>query len=173
MIRYTIRTPDRGATLIELITALAIVLIALTLAAPDVTGFIQYIRISSATNELHNAIMLARTAALSHNARVDLVALNDDWKNGWIMSGSDKKQIMTHEALHTDFKIEARFSDGLQHIAYNGTGHSVGASASTPQYGHIKLALGAHERLIIVNSLGRTRICNPSRDTYCETGSSE
>jgi len=173
MIRLFTRTWQHGVTLIELVTALAVALITLSLTAPDFTSFIRQIRISSATNDLHNAIMLARTEAVSRNTTVDLVALNDDWKNGWIISSSDKKQILVHEALHSDFKIEARFGDGLQHIAYNGTGHSVRADTSATQYGHIKLSLGAHSRIIIINFLGRTRICNPSRDKYCETASAD
>lgn len=168
-------TFQRGVTLSEIVIALSVLIITLSLAAPDFASFIQQVRLSSAVNELHNAIVLTRTEAVSRNDIVDLIALNNDWKNGWRISAADNQQILAHEALHVDFKIESRFGDGLQHVAYNGTGHSVRAHGSTaaPQSGHIKLSLGAHSRIIIVNFLGRTRICNPSQDKYCDSASSD
>lgn len=159
---------QRGVTLIELMTALCIAIVITTLAAPDLTDFIQQVRLSGVAHELQNAILLTRSEAVRHNGIVDLHAVNNQWENGWIISGTDQKPLLIHARLHADFKINARLSDGYQHIAYNGTGRSLTRSnGNATQFGHIELTLGRHSRKIQINFLGRTRMCDPLQEKAC------
>ncbi|MET3109056.1 type IV fimbrial biogenesis protein FimT [Oxalobacteraceae bacterium GrIS 1.18] len=163
-----------GFSLVELMVTLIIIAIFLGLAIPSFASFIQQIRLSTVTNELHAAIKFTRTEAIKRNGKVDLIALNEDWKNGWVVTSAENEQIMTHEALHTDFEVNGRFSDGKQHIAYNGTGHSRRNNSSyAAQSGHIHISLGDHSRLVVINFLGRARVCNPATDRSCNVNSDE
>ena len=159
---------QNGITLIELMITLSIAIVTVTLAAPGFTDFIQQIRLSGAANALQNAILLTRTEAIRRNDIVDLIAVNDNWENGWMISGADNAPVLTHEKLHTEFKVNGVLTDGLQHIAYNGTGRTVTRSnGNATQFGHIELMLGKHSRIIQINFLGRSRICNPSMEKSC------
>ena len=168
------RNASQGYTLIELITALAIVMILCGLSVPSLRHFLQQIRLSSATSDLYSAIHLARAEAIKRNGKVDLTAIAGDWKNGWVISSSDNEQIMAHESLHDDITVSAKFSDGTQHISYNGTGRSRSNSSTTQsQSGHIYLSVGDHARSIIVNFLGHVRVCNPATEPSCTLTSTD
>ena len=168
MHRYDTPTLQRGFTLIELVTTLTVLMIAASLLAPGFTYLIQQIRLFSVTTELYNAINLTRSEAIKRNDIVDLIAVNKDWKNGWVVNGTDDQQIIAHEPLPKEFEVSAKFTDGLQHIAYSGSGRSCSCTKTTgPQSGHIQLSLQAHTRIIVINFLGRPRICNPSSDQSC------
>jgi len=156
-----------GFTLIELMVTLTVVIILSALAGPSFNNLIRQLRLSQASSELHAAINFTRSEAIRRNGLVDLVAIQGDWKNGWIISSAENRQIMTHPRLHRDVNINAKFTDGLQHIAYNGNGRSRGKSSTASQSGHIYLSLGDHARLITVNFLGRARSCNPAHDKSC------
>ncbi len=103
---------SRGFTLIELMTAIALTALLLTLAAPSLRTFIQNRRITGATNDFVSAIHMARTEAMKRGAWVVLCRTGDpndladgnedpvckanvypggganqnkDWSAGWLM----------------------------------------------------------------------------------------
>ena len=148
--------------------SLVIVSILLGLALPSFVDFIHQIRLATVTHELHSAINLTRMEALKRNGSADLVAIDGSWKNGWIIKSPDNERIQWHEPLNNDLQISGKFTDGAQHIGYNGTGRSrTKSSTGSPQSGHIQISLGKNSRLIIVNFLGRVRVCNPALDHSC------
>jgi type IV fimbrial biogenesis protein FimT len=160
----------RGFTMVELMMTLIIAVILTGLAVPGFGNFIQQMRLSAAVGELRNAMNLARTEAIKRNGKVDLIAIDGNWVNGWVIRSADNDQILTHERLHKEFKLSGKFTDGEQHIAYNGTGHTrTKNSSAASQSGHIQVTLGDNSRLIVVNFLGRVRICNPATDKNCTT----
>jgi len=161
------RSSLSGFTLVELLVSLMIVIVLSSLAGPAFNQLIQQLRLSTASTELLAALHFTRTEAIRRNGLVDMVAIQGDWKNGWIISNAENQQIMIHAALHRDVSISAKFTDGTQHIAYNGAGRSRGKSSTASQSGHIYLSLGDNARLISVNFLGRARTCNPARDKFC------
>jgi prepilin-type N-terminal cleavage/methylation domain-containing protein len=61
---------DRGFSLIEIMVAIAIVSIALTFAVPDIIGWRTKQRFLAAANEVHDAIKVARAAAIKDNRAV-------------------------------------------------------------------------------------------------------
>lgn len=152
-----------GFTLIELLTTLCIAAVLITLSAPSFIHFIQQIRLTNACNALVSSMNLARAEAIKRNARVDLIAQNGSWKNGWMIA-ADQQQIFVHEALHSDIKVDSTFPNKTKpSIAYNGTGRTRADSSSyAPHSGTLRLSLGDNSRLIVVNFLGRIRVCNPT-----------
>lgn len=156
-------TWQTGFTLVELIIALSIAAVLITGIAPAFNNFIQQTRLINATNALHNAMNLARMEAIKRNGRVDLIARDDSWKNGWMIV-ADNQPIFHHEALHNDIHIDSTFKNKKKSaIAYNGTGRTrTDTNSNSPQIGTLRLSIGKNSRLIVVNFLGRVRVCNPA-----------
>jgi len=157
-----------GFTLIELLVTLTIAGVLAGLAVPNFAHFLRQIRLVTAVSELRSAIDLTRSEAIKRNGKVDLVAVNGNWANGWTIKSAENGQISAHEALDKDFIVSAKFTDGDQHISYNGSGHSrTKKGTSAAQFGHIQIAIGKNSRLIFVNFLGHVRVCNPAIEANC------
>ncbi len=77
----------RGVTLIELMTTLAVLVIALTLAAPAFTSFLRTSRLRAVQSELVASLMLARSEAARQGQRVGVEALqplaDGGFARGW------------------------------------------------------------------------------------------
>ena len=103
-------TPKRrqvtGMTLIEMVIGLAVSAILIGLAAPSMQSFVQNNRISTATNDLHRAIISARSEAINRGVTIIMCRTGDphnanpvckqdtpggnsnanyDWTYGWLM----------------------------------------------------------------------------------------
>jgi type IV fimbrial biogenesis protein FimT len=154
-----------GFTLPELIVTLAIAAILMTLVVPAFTNFTQQTRLIVTTNELVSAMNLARMEAIKRNGRVDLIAHNGSWKNGWKIT-ADNQIIFNHEALHEDIRIDSTFPNKTKpYIAYSGTGRTrTDANSHAALSGTLRISIGDHVRLIVVNFLGRIRTCNPATE---------
>ncbi|GAA5077407.1 GspH/FimT family pseudopilin [Lysobacter panacisoli] len=77
-----------GFTLIELMVALAVMAVILTLAVPSFTSMIARNRLAAASNELVAGLQIARTESVRRNARVllcpstdDATCTGDDWSH--------------------------------------------------------------------------------------------
>lgn len=74
---------QNGFTLIELMTAIAVMLILLAVAVPDFSQVIQGGRMTSTTNGLVSTLNLARSEAIKRGGTVTVSATDDDWNDGW------------------------------------------------------------------------------------------
>jgi type IV fimbrial biogenesis protein FimT len=88
------RRRRQGApTLIELLVALGVLIIVLTIAVPSFRDLIDYTRLTTATNSLIASANLARAEAVKRGVPVSLCASADgascsgskDWSQGWIL----------------------------------------------------------------------------------------
>lgn len=125
-----------GFTLIDLLTTLSITSILLAVGMPNLSGQIQRMRISTATQSLLEAIDLTRTAAVSANKRATITnqAL---WENGWKVfidknnngiRDADEVILQQHEKLNgvriiTNTPVK-------NYVSYIGTGESRNASGT-------------------------------------------
>lgn len=92
-----------GFSLIELMVALLVLGVAVSMAAPSFGKLISQFRVESASKQLRSALQLARSEAVKRNQPVSLcranTALNacDDtasWTDGWLMAiGSDVLKV--------------------------------------------------------------------------------
>jgi type IV fimbrial biogenesis protein FimT len=76
----------RGFTLVDLVIALAIAAILLSLAAPSLSSFIASQRASTAASELYVALAAARSEATKRNTNVTLAPGAGGWKSGWVIA---------------------------------------------------------------------------------------
>jgi type IV fimbrial biogenesis protein FimT len=73
---------NRGLTLPELLTTLAIVGILLTALPPLHTQLGKY-RLHSSASQLAGSLRLARTQAILSGNSITVLAIGNDWSNGW------------------------------------------------------------------------------------------
>jgi type IV fimbrial biogenesis protein FimT len=106
------RSPhQRGLTLIELMVAMAILVVVLSIGLPSVDGIGNSSRLSSTSNELSGALQLARAEAVRRNRNV-VMCRSDDlatcasgsvWR-GWIVfsdANGDDQANGTDEIIRT------------------------------------------------------------------------
>jgi type IV fimbrial biogenesis protein FimT len=73
-----------GLTLVELLVALAVFAVFVTMAVPSYTNFIANQRVRTVAQDLFTALVLARSEAIKRNSDVILTS-NDNW-NGWAIT---------------------------------------------------------------------------------------
>lgn len=161
-----------GFTLVELLSVLAVMLIVMAVAVPSMQGLVQGRRLHAATTEFLAAIHLARSEAIRRGERVDLLAVGGNWRHGWtvIVDRNRNRQadpgddiVLQRDIEVTGLEIDARLLDNsAPYLAYDASGRSrTDASAYQPQFGTFRFRLAGRQRNIVLNMLGRARVCNP------------
>jgi type IV fimbrial biogenesis protein FimT len=91
-----------GVTLVELLTALAIMATVAAIAAPSFGSLIGGQRAKAASSELHASLTRARSEAIKRNAEVTLAPKAGRWESGWtIPNPADSgHKIEDHAALN-------------------------------------------------------------------------
>ena len=107
---------NRGFTLLQLLTSIAIISVSLAIGIPNVTAMIQTNRMANAMNTLSRNFALARSAAVTRNQEVLICASGDGryctrkggWEQGWIVfidadgderRGEEEQILWVQEAL--------------------------------------------------------------------------
>lgn len=164
---------NRGFSLIELMVVMSIVAILLAIGVPSFRSLMQHQKMTATVNDFFAAINLTRSEAIQRGTRVDLVpAEASDWNKGWIVfidennnqkADAGEQIIFSHGPVPAGMVITSAFFDSkVKYLAYNGTGRTrTNASSQTPQAGHVSFTMGEQVRKIMVNLLGRPRVCNP------------
>jgi type IV fimbrial biogenesis protein FimT len=84
----------RGFTLLELMFAVVVLAVLLSLAAPSMRNLVLDQRIKTVAGDLHASLIFARSEAIKRNQYVALCAMTDDgwgcqnsadWARGWII----------------------------------------------------------------------------------------
>lgn len=171
--------PTRGVVLAELLVALAVMAVLLTIALPDYGALVRRQQLRTAVADLSGALALARAQALARAGRVELVPLDaggSDWSRGWVVlvdrdgdrrPGAGDERIAVHGPLPAGMVLSTVFSSHQQpdYIAFNSGGRGCTAdSALAARFGTLTLRAGAEQRRVIINMLGRIRVCDPVRD---------
>lgn len=155
---------------------MAVLLILLALAVPSMQRLVDSRRLTAAANEFLAAVHLTRSEAIHRGERVDMLAVDDDWRRGWTVfvdrnrnrqpdAGDDI--VIRHAAFADRLQIASRMlDDSPRYLAYDASGRSrTDASAQQPQSGTVRFMLGEQRRNIVLNMLGRPRICTPPPGT--------
>ncbi|MYM26152.1 prepilin-type N-terminal cleavage/methylation domain-containing protein [Duganella sp. FT135W] len=168
-----------GLTLIELLVVLALAAILLGVAAPAFQQSLQRLRLQTAANDLQAAIDLTRSQAMARGSKVLMAPLEpsgSNWQSGWAIfidrNGNRRPDpgeplIYRHDPLRADISITARFTSGgtPTYIAYNAAGRTCRFDNSlTARWGTLSLAQGDQARNVIINMLGRVRVCDPKTE---------
>lgn len=83
------RSLARGVTLIEMLTAVAVLAILTAVAAPGLSSFLVGQRVKAMTYDLTADLLLARSEALKRGADVSVTPAADGWAAGWSVTAGD------------------------------------------------------------------------------------
>jgi len=159
---------SRGFTLIELMVALAIVVIIMTLAAPSFQRTMTQQKISAIASELLVSTMQARGEAIKHNQTTLIKpVVSTDWSRGWQIfvdingdtaytAGSDILITTVPAAADNIVQDTAAFA-AANHIGFNASGFLLNSNA-----GRVVFAASPSidfKKGIKVSRVGRPRIC--------------
>jgi len=158
-------------------TTVAVLCILLAIGVPSFAALIRNQKLTTSANALFGAVILARSEAIHRGTRIDLVPAGNraDWRDGWIVfvDRNDNQRpdrgetvVRSYPAVDPDMRIVAAFTDSkVQYVAFNGSGRTrTNASSQTAQSGNWRLELGDQSRKIVLNFLGRPRVCNPRKE---------
>ena len=166
--KQAICKPQSGLTIIELLVVIAIAAVLMGYAAPSFNSMIDSVKVNLITHQIHGALLLTRSEAIKRNAKVTLIANNDNWKEGWqIKTASDVVVGEQDKFTTSNLTIGSTgLSDRTAKITFTGTGKPVTGSGGT-QAGTIRVVVGGSNRNIVINFLGRTQVCETDQLTRC------
>jgi type IV fimbrial biogenesis protein FimT len=167
----------RGFTLVEMLMVISIISTLTYLAAPMMTGAMNSVRLSSASNVMLAGIHLARSEAIKRNSRVVLCksgdgvscSLTGGWEQGWIIfhDGNNNglreidEQIITREArLATSVRLTGN-QNVARYLSFSPTGatKTVGGSFQAGTLTVCNQSASRNEaRQIVLNAVGRPRV---------------
>jgi type IV fimbrial biogenesis protein FimT len=117
---------EAGFTMIELLTVVSIVAIMAAVGIPSMLDMVRSAQVRSATSQLYDAIILARSEAVKRNIQVDVQpgtacvdpASNNtaDWKTGWLVQVSSCGELLQQFPATTNTNIIPDASGGISYL---------------------------------------------------------
>ncbi len=162
-----------GYSIVELMAVLTIAAVLLTIGVPAFQGLLDKMRIAAAANDFFAAINLTRSEAIRRGRRMDLIPADGvSWKSGWLVmvdgnfnqkADTGEEIVLAHGPVHADIEIKFAFTDSKPaYLAYTANGRTrTNANSQAPQTGSWELKLRKERRRIVINFLGRPRMCAP------------
>lgn len=162
----------RGFTLLELMVALTVAAILLTVAVPAFNNIIQSNAVTVARNSLIGALSFTRSEAVKQGRDVILCKSADglscsttgDWSQGWIVYAreSGSTVISIDNLLRVQTALDQPITiTGNSHVAndieYDAMGFAYGENGTLT----IKRADGSEAVAIIISNVGRVRVETP------------
>ncbi|MBO9648014.1 MAG: GspH/FimT family pseudopilin [Variovorax sp.] len=173
------RARMKGFTLVELMVAITVLALLITLAYPSYTTFIQNAQIRSAAESVINGLQLARAEAIRNNQNVQFSLENTS--NGAAITGGTDWSVKSGAAL--DQTVQARRENSTSSLARVGVRNAVSATAAAAGAGlpanivftglgrlstattvrqiDITGASGARRLAIVLTPGGDVRLCDP------------
>ena len=139
----------KGFTLIEVMIAVAVAAILVSLAAPSFVRIIADQRAKSAATDLVTAMNVTRSEAIKHNHSVTLQPKTGGWANGWQVKDPDGGADLL-DANATGVPI----TGGPASVTYGGGGRLLGTTAPSFTIGESDMP----QRCLSVDLSGRPHI---------------
>jgi type IV fimbrial biogenesis protein FimT len=159
---------ERGFTLLELLMAVAVTGILVTVAIPGFTRMIRYNRAVAAVNSLARELSFARYSAINRNRYVTLCRSKDgqqcstgtDWEDGWlIFVNLDRDYPAQVDPGESVLHVHGPLATGA-HIFSNRTAFTFRPRGTRSTNGTLLYCSPAdiHDQALIINVTGRIRV---------------
>lgn len=169
---------ERGFTLTETLAGLGIAAIALGLAAPSLEALTSSNRQALSVNQLVTTMHLARSEAVTRNARVTVCASRDgeecdgEWHDGWIAfldTDADAKHGEQEELLErvdalNDLQLRSAQFEHAFSYASGGRITGAGMTSSTGEFAFCESGAPLAKRVVIVRGTGLPALSDRGRD---------
>jgi len=156
-----------GFTLVELVIALAVLLILLAVGIPHSLSLITNNRLTSQANEMAQAFSIARNEAINRTAEVRVVPTDPaDWSKGWSLVADVNKDgdftdtvdlVRIGNPLEGDSTLAADASNSLtnSYVAFNARGALAPLGDTFAYQLAVPGCVGPQVRLVTVAATGR------------------
>lgn len=157
----------RGFTLIEMMVAVAVLAILLSIGVPAFGAMIDNQRLDTSANTLIRSVQFTRSEAARRNQYVTMAPLDAHWHSGWlifidannngqhdtgeVILREDKPPSATHIHANTSIASYLRYSAQGESQLLNG-GFQAGTFSFCPNRS------GAKGRQLVINRVGRARL---------------
>lgn len=170
---------SRGFTLIELLVTVAMVAILSALAAPSFNELRINQKLASRGSDLFSSILQARNEAMRLNRQVTVAPIaSKDWNSGWQVfvdmnansSFDSTADTLVVTTAATPEAFTATGKDGgvaPESFSFDSRGFLLGGQFNRVI---IKSTVTGREKHVIVSSIGRARLCDPSASATCASG---
>jgi type IV fimbrial biogenesis protein FimT len=150
------RTHAGGFTLMELLVAVSVVAILVTLALPTLTSLVLTQKVKTGASDLQATLFFARSEALKRAVNVDVVPAGDDWKGGWTV------QLPNGTVLRSQLPLSAQLSsmavDAGTRITYQPDGRV--SAAPPPIVVRVAANPKVSARCVVTDLSGRPSVVN-------------
>jgi len=144
---------SRGFTMVELLTAIAVLAVLLALAVPNFNDATLSARLNGFANSLVAAAQVARSEAIKRNANITLCksangtscAATGGWQQGWIVLNG-ATVLQRQQALPTEFSITGGSAVTFPATVVGTTPTTLTVCRKTP--------LGSEERVVTISGTG-------------------
>ncbi len=168
---------ERGFTLIELMTILAVAAVLFTVATPALQLFVNNSRQTSAVNDFVSSLHIARNTAITTNARVTMCASEGGldceavaWNDGWIVftDQNSNRQVDAGESIvgtstgNDDLAIQSGQFPSFLMYRPSGRAMTVAVTGNVGQFTICDRRGVDHAKAVILDLSGRPRISKHS-----------
>jgi type IV fimbrial biogenesis protein FimT len=144
--------PQRGFTMIELLTVVSILAVAMAVVGPGLGSFMAGQRVKSAAYDLTAALLMARSEALKRNGSVRISRAGETWNDGWTIAVVATDAVVGKQGpLHSALTFGDAAPESIVFNAYGRVSSPVDAvkiqlgSSTAPQSKRcISLSLSGH-----------------------------
>lgn len=168
---WSLRRPPSGAqsgvTLIELVVAVAVLAILVSIAVPSFREVALNNRASNITNDLLADLSTARSEAVKLAGRAAVLASGDTWADGWDVFVDDNGNGVRdddEELIKTVEDINAGRSENNRFVVHAVEGAVSGSTVTDV------LAFGAMGQLVTPDGGARVLLCRPDGNTARSRG---
>jgi type IV fimbrial biogenesis protein FimT len=157
-----------GFTIVELVTALAVIALLAAMAVPTMRSVVENGRIRTAGNSIQNGLALARTEAVRSNIQVEFALTANGWEVRRAADGVVLQQAAGMEVSGSGLTLDVD-PEGADRITFNSFGrrNAVNMSDDTLPMERIDIRApnpSAMSKPLAIQLLpsGVTRLCDPS-----------
>ena len=173
------QTAMRGFTLIELMIAVALTALLLSMAVPALNAFTSNARQTSTINDFVSSMHIARSTAVTTNFRTTVCASSNgvnceavSWEEGWIVfSDRDSDQTVDNDETIVAVSdgaegLDIQSAEFGQFLMYrpNGRVMTVSAAGNSGQFTVCDSRGSDHAKVLIVDLSGRPRLSKYQAD---------